>query len=305
MKTDPGTDRIESRPAWASWSLLALGVVAASVSAILVRYAEGADALAISFWRCAFGALLLAPFARSGLRDMKRPAAFTMPVIAGAFLAVHFATWIRSLDLTTVASSVLLVSTTPIFVALIAWFAFKDRLPAVGWTGIVMALGGTALVAGVDLGGTSFAGNLLALAGGAMAAGYVLAGGVARRTLGILEYAAVTYAAAAVLLLVVCLAAGVDLIGYPSATWWAIAGIVVGPQLLGHTVINLVLKDIDATTVSAAIMAEPIIAITLAFALFDEVPSILVYPGGAAILAGIYLVSTTARRPGQIPIDQL
>jgi len=303
MKTDPGTDRIESRPVWASWSLLALGVVAASVSAILVRYAEGAEALAISFWRCVLGALLLAPFARSGLRDMKRPA-FTMPVIAGAFLAVHFATWIRSLELTTVASSVLLVSTTPIFVALIAWFAFKDRLPAVGWTGIVIALGGTAVVAGVDLGGTSFAGNLLALAGGAMAAGYVLAGGVARRTLGILEYAVVTYAAAAVLLLVVCLAAGVDLIGYPSITWWALAGIVVGPQLLGHTVINLVLKDIDATTVSAVIMAEPVFAITLAFVLFDEVPSMLVYPGGAAILAGIYLVSTTARRPGQIPVDQ-
>ncbi len=303
MKTDRGTDRIESRPAWASWSLLALGVVAASVSAILVKYAADADALAISFWRCALGALLLAPFAKSGLRDMKQPA-FTMPVIAGAFLAIHFATWIRSLDLTTVAASVLLVSTTPIFVALIAWFAFKDRLPGVGWTGIVMALGGTALVAGVDLGGSSFAGNLLALAGGAMAAGYVLAGGVARRTLGILEYAVVTYAAAAVLLLVVCLAAGVDLIGYPSTTWWALAGIVVGPQLLGHTVINLVLKDIDATTVSAAIMAEPIIAITLAFVLFDEVPSMLVYPGGAAILAGIYLVSTTGRRPGQIPIDQ-
>lgn len=303
MKTDRRTDRIESRPAWASWSLLALGVVAASVSAILVKYAADADALAISFWRCALGALLLAPFAKSGLRDMKQPA-FTMPVIAGAFLAIHFATWIRSLDLTTVAASVLLVSTTPIFVALIAWFAFKDRLPGVGWTGIVMALGGTALVAGVDLGGSSFAGNLLALAGGAMAAGYVLAGGVARRTLGILEYAVVTYAAAAVLLLVVCLAAGVDLIGYPSTTWWALAGIVVGPQLLGHTVINLVLKDIDATTVSAAIMAEPIIAITLAFVLFDEVPSMLVYPGGAAILAGIYLVSTTGRRPGQIPIDQ-
>lgn len=297
------SDRIESRPVWASWSLLALGVVAASVSAILVKYASGAEALAISFWRCALGALLLAPFARSGLRAMER-SAFILPAVAGAFLAVHFATWIRSLDLTTVASSVLLVSTTPIFVALTAWLVFKDRLPGVGWLGIVLALGGTALVAGVDLGGTSFSGNLLALAGGAMAAGYVLAGGVARRTLWILEYAVVTYAAAAVLLLVVCLAAGVDLTGYPSTTWWALAGIVVGPQLLGHTVINLVLKDIDATTVSAAIMAEPVIAITLALVLFGEVPSMLVYPGGAAILAGIYLVSTTARRPGAMALDQ-
>jgi drug/metabolite transporter (DMT)-like permease len=297
MRTDRRIDRIESRPAWATWSLLALGVVAASVSAILVRYASGADALAISFWRCALGAIVLVPFARSGLRSMER-SAYVVPMVAGAFLAVHFATWIRSIELTTVAVSVLLVSTTPIFVAVVAWLVFHDRLPGVGWLGIFLALAGTALVAGVDLGGSSFVGNLLALAGGAMAAGYVIAGRVARRKLGILEYAVVTYAVAAVLLLIVCLGAGVELVGYPSKTWWALAGIVVGPQLLGHTLINLVLRDIDATSVSVAIMAEPIIAITLAFILFDETPSMLVYPGGAAILAGIYLVTARAgRRP--------
>ena len=297
MRTDRRIDRIESRPAWASWSLLALGVVAASVSAILVRYASGADALAISFWRCALGAIVLAPFARYGLRSMER-SAYAVPMVAGAFLAIHFATWIRSIELTTVAVSVLLVSTTPIFVALIAWLVFHDRLPGSGWLGIFLALGGTALVARVDLGGSSFVGNLLALTGGAMAAGYVIAGRVARRKLGILEYAVVTYALAAVLLLAVCLAVGVELTGYPSKTWWALAGIVVGPQLLGHTIINLVLRDIDATSVSVAIMAEPIMAITLAFFLFDETPSWLVYPGGAAILAGIYLVSVrSGRRP--------
>jgi drug/metabolite transporter (DMT)-like permease len=295
MRTDRRIDRIESRPAWASWSLLALGVVAASVSAILVRYASGADALAISFWRCALGAIVLVPFARSGLRSMER-SAYVIPMVAGAFLAVHFATWIRSVELTTVAVSVLLVSTTPIFVAIIAWLVFHDRLPGVGWLGIFLALAGTALVAGVDIEGSSFVGNLLALAGGAMAAGYVIAGRVARRKLGILEYAVVTYALAAVLLLAVCLAAGVELTGYPSKTWWALAGIVVGPQLLGHTIINLVLRDIDATSVSVAIMAEPIIAITLAFILFDETPSMLVYPGGAAILAGIYLVTARSGR---------
>ena len=88
--------------------------------------------------------------------------------------------------------------------------------------------------------------------------------------------------------------------GYPAATWWAIAGLIVGPQLLGHTVINLVLSDIDATTVSVVIMAEPIVTIALAFLLLNEVPSLLVLPGGAAILAGIYLVSTTTR-PEPVP----
>lgn len=282
------------RPMWASYGLLIGGVAAASVSAILIRYASGAPALAISFWRCLVGAAVLAPFARAGIGRMKG-GGYMLPAVAGAFLAIHFATWISSLSYTTVASSILLVSTTPIFVAMAAWLLSKERLSPLGWSGIFLALAGTALVSGGDLGGSSFFGNMLALIGGATAAGYVMAGAKARRELGILEYAVVTYLAAAVLLLPVCLATGTQLGGYPVATWWAIAGLIVGPQLLGHTVINLVLSDIDPTTVSVVIMAEPIVTIALAFVLLNEVPSLLVLPGGAAILAGIYLVSTTSR----------
>lgn len=275
-----------------SWALLALGVAAASVSAILIRYASDAGALALSFWRCALGAAVLVPFARwRGLgRAQLGPA-----VVAGVFLALHFATWISSVNLTTVALSVLLVSTTPVFAAGAAHVLFGERIGRRGWSGIALALGGTALVAGVDLGGSSLTGNLLALAGGAAAAGYVMAGAAARRALGIVEYAVVAYGVAALLLLPVCLAGGVALGGYGATTWLALAGIIAGPQLLGHTVINLVLKDIDATTVSVTIMAEPVIATALAFVLFDELPGLLIYPGGAAILAGIYLVSTVPK----------
>jgi drug/metabolite transporter (DMT)-like permease len=261
------------------------------VSAILIRYAGGAEPLAISFWRCAAGAIVLLPFARAGLGALE-PGTWRMPVVAGAFLAVHFATWITSLELTTVASSVLLVSTTPIFVALAAWLLLKERVQARGWAGVLLAFAGTVLVAGGDLSGSSLDGNILALVGGATAAGYVLAGRRARQGIGILEYAVIAYASAGVLLLLSCLGGGVELWGYDARTWWAIAGIVIGPQLLGHTMINLVLKDIDVTTVSVSIMAEPVIATALAFLLFDEVPPALLYPGGAAILAGIYLTST-------------
>jgi drug/metabolite transporter (DMT)-like permease len=275
-----------------SWVLLGLGVVAASVSAILIRYADDAPALALSFWRCAVGAVVLAPFARFGRSGR---AGLSAAALAGAFLAVHFATWISSVNLTTVALSVLLVSTTPVFAAGAAHVLFGERIGRRGWVGIAVALGGTALIAGVDLGGSSLVGNLLALAGGAAAAGYVMAGATARQELGIVEYAVVAYGVAALLLLPVCLIGRVELVGYGSTTWLALAGIVVFPQLLGHTVINLVLKDIDATTVSVTIMAEPVIATVLAFVLFDEVPGLLIYPGGAAILAGIYLVSTVPK----------
>lgn len=296
METAGTRPLLAERAAWLPWGLLALGVGAASVSAILVRYADGADPLAMAFWRCVAGAAALLPFATRGLRRGGL-AALPAPAVAGVFLALHFATWMTSVNLTTVAASVLLVSTTPVFVAVAARLIYKDRIPSAAWIGILLSTGGAAAVGGGSLGGSSLDGNLLAVAGAATAGGYVMAGQVARRTQGILEYAVVTYTISGVLLLIVCLARGVDLAGYPAGTWWAIAGMVVGPQLLGHTVINLVLSDLDATTVSVAIMAEPVVATALAWTLFDEVPSWLLYPGGVAILAGIYMVSTARREP--------
>jgi drug/metabolite transporter (DMT)-like permease len=288
------------RPAARDFALLWIGVVSASVSAILIRYADGAEPLAISFWRCAAGAIVLLPFARGGLGAL-RPGAWRMPALAGAFLAMHFASWITSLELTTVASSVLLVSTTPIFAAVGAWLLLDEGVSAGGWAGVLAAFAGTVLVAGGDLSGSSLEGNVLALIGGATAGGYVLTGRRARQHTGILEYAVIAYAISAVLLLVSCVVGGVELLGYDARTWWAIAGLVIGPQLLGHTIINLVLKDIDVTTVSVSIMAEPVIAIVLAFLLFDEIPPVLLYPGGVAILAGIYLTSTSRRQELEVP----
>lgn len=273
---------------------LAGGVIAAALAPILIRYAEDADPLAISFWRCAAGALVLLPFARGGLRRAS-PSAVRLSAAAGFFLALHFGTWITSLELTTVASSTLLVSTTPVFVALVAPVVVGERLTQAGWLGIALTLVGTALIAGLDFAGASLGGNSLALTGGAAAAGYVLAGRIARRELAIVPYAVLTYGAAAVLLAIACAAGGVELLAYDATTWWAIAGLIAGPQLLGHTVINFVLSSIDATTVSVSFMSEPIIATVLAAILFSEIPTPMFYAGGLAILVGIYIVSTNQK----------
>lgn len=289
------------QPTWVSWALLSLGVLSVAGSAIFIRYAEDAEPLAISFWRCALGALALALFAKRGFARMTA-GGWRLPLIAGAFLAVHFATWITSLELTTVANAVLLVATTPIFTALAARYIFKERFRSIIWIGIALTLAGTALIAlsGGEGGGGSRLGDSLALIGAVTVAGYTLAGEISRRQLGIVEYAVITYATAAVLLLAACFIGGVPLFGYGPQTWLAIAAIVVGPQLLGHTVLNYVLRDLDATTVSVAVMAEPPIAIALAFFLFSEAPSALVYPGGLAIIVGIVLVSVYRGRPPEI-----
>lgn len=298
MKTVSPTRKSDA-PTWLAPALLVAGVCVASSAPILIRYADSAEPLAISFWRCAAGALALAPFARKEIVALTREHR-KLTAAAGVFLALHFATWITSLELTAVAPSVLLVSTTPIFVALIAPRIVHERLTRNGWLGIALAFTGIAVIAGIDPGpstfeDSSFGGNALALAGGASGAGYVLAGRMARKELGILPYAVATYGVAAVILGIACLLGSVPLWGYDAGTWWVIAGLVVGPQLLGHTVINFVLSDIDATTVSVAFLGEPIIATVLAAWFFSEVPSPIFYPGGLAILAGIYIVSTNQK----------
>jgi drug/metabolite transporter (DMT)-like permease len=299
---DVVSDPARTRAHWIPWTLLAVGMFVASSSAILVRYAEGAEPLAMSFWRCASGSLLLLPFSLRDLRGVRRREVIVC-AISGFFLAIHFATWIASIGLTTVAAAVLLVSLTPVFVALTAWLLFKDRLPTVGWIGIVVALLGSGIVlAGADASGgeVTILGNMLALIGGVTAGWYLMAGADARRRLGILGYSVITYGIAGLLLLVPIAIDGTRLVGFPRDTWLAIAGMIFGPQLLGHTVINFTLRALDTTSVSVALLVEPIIATFLALVLFDEIPSLLVYPGGLAILVGIFVV-TMVRRPQEIP----
>jgi drug/metabolite transporter (DMT)-like permease len=288
----------ESDKLWVPWAILGIGVLAASVSAILIRYADPDEAsgIAISFWRSAAGSLLLLPFAIPGLKRMESRD-YLLPIVAGVCLAAHFATWITSVNLTSIASSVLLVCTTPIFVAIAARWIFSERLGALGWSGIALALLGSALIAGFDFSGTQMEGNVLALIGAITVSGYSLAGRVSRQKLGILEYACVTYGASAVTLLIIALPAHVQLGGYSSQTWWAIVALIIGPQLLGHTFINFALRAIDATRVSIVVMAEPVVATILAYFLFQETPSWLAYPGGLAILVGIYLVTTVQQQP--------
>jgi drug/metabolite transporter (DMT)-like permease len=279
---------------WIPWAVLAVGLISVSASAVLIRFARDAHPLAIAFWRCAGAVIVLGPFAGRGLRRIDR-GGWGVSLTAGLFLAVHFATWITSLELTTVAASVLLVSTTPIFVGAASWLVFKEKLSSTAWIGILLTFVGAAIIGGGDLSGSSFIGDLLALIGGATAAGYVLAGRSARRKLGNVEYSFITYAVAGAAILGLCLIVGTPLWGYRAPTWAALVAIIIGPQLLGHTLINYVLKQIDATVVSVAIMVEPLIATWLAFVFLDEVPTLLAYPAGLAIIAGIYLVSTTRR----------
>jgi drug/metabolite transporter (DMT)-like permease len=275
-------------------TLLGVAVLAVSTSGPLIRYA-GAPALAIAFWR---NVLALPALALPALRA-RRPDARERRLIAlsGLFLAAHFATWVPSLSYTSVASSVALVATQPVWAALIAR-ARGEHVHREVWIGIGVALVGVLVLSGVDLSISPRAlfGDLLAMVGGALAAAYVSVGSTVRRSVGTSVYTTGCYGVASAVLLLLCLVSGRPLAGYDATTWVALVALVVGPQLLGHTLVNTVLRSITATAVSVAILFEVVGATVLAALWFGETPPLAAVPAGLLIFSGIIVVIRAGRR---------
>jgi drug/metabolite transporter (DMT)-like permease len=287
--------------------LLVVAVVAVSFSAPLVREAA-APALVVAMYRNLFasGVLVPASFVRHRpelLRLRTSTQERRLSVLAGVALAAHFATWVPSLSYTSVASSVVLVATQPIWAAVIAR-ARGERVPVLAWWGIGIAFSGTIVLSGVDLSlsGRALFGDVLALLGGILAAVYVTIGSEARRTMTTTVYTTVCYSVAAVLLLIACVVGGKALFGYDAKTWWIFVAITIGPQLLGHSVVNLVLRTTSATVVSVAILFEIVGATVIAWWWFGETPPVGAYPAALLIAAGVVLVVLSGREPAA-PVD--
>lgn len=275
-------------------ALLGVAVLAVSTSGPLIRYAA-APALAIAMWRNALALPVLAIPAWRARRPSRREA--RLIGLSGVFLAAHFAMWVPSLSYTTVASSVALVATQPVWAALIAR-ARGEHVHRQVWIGIGVALVGVLILSGVDLSISPRAlfGDLLAMAGGALAAAYVSVGSEVRRSVGTAVYTTGSYGVASALLLLACLLSGRPLAGFSTATWLAIAALVVGPQLLGHTLVNTVLRSITATAVSVAILFEVVGATVIAALWFGETPPLAAVPAGLLIFSGIIVVIRAGRR---------
>jgi len=281
------------RPPPGDLLLLGVALTAVSTSGPLIA-ACAAPSLAIAFWRNAMASGVLLPLAvlRSP-RDLRAVASRQgrVALLAGLLLALHFGTWIPSVGLTSVASATALVATQPVWAALLARAA-GERIPAAAWAGIALAVAGAALVTGVDvtLSGRAVLGDLLAIAGGGFAAAYMAAGGTARRALTTTAYTTVCYSVCALLLLGVCLVAGIRLGGYAGHDWLLLALLTLGPQLLGHSVFNRVLRTASPTVVSLSILFEVPGAALLALVWLHQRPSLSVLPGIVLLLAGVAVV---------------
>jgi drug/metabolite transporter (DMT)-like permease len=285
-------------PRPADYAALAIAIAGVSTSGPLMA-GLAAPALAVAFWRNAMAEVVLVPIVLARGGSGRRELGLT--ALAGLVLAGHFATWIPSVRLTTVAASTALVSTIPIWTALIQR-AGGQRVTRRTWVGTALALAGVVVVTGVDVTGSTraVAGDLLALAGGVLAAVYVLLGGRIRRTVDTTTYAATCYAVCAAVMLAVCVTVHLPLTGYSGLTWLGLAALTVAAQLLGHSLVNHVLRRIPVTVVSVAILAEVPGAALLAGVFLGQRPPAATLPGLLLILAG--LVTTVRGRRNAEPV---
>ncbi len=268
--------------------LLGVGVVSVGAAAVLVRLAD-AHPLTTSFSRLALGgAVLLVAVACTG-RPFPRGAELRRALVAGVLLAAHFALWIASLSLTSVAASVVLVCLQPVFVAVLARVFLGERSEAQSLVGVAVSLAGALLIAADASGAHSgLAGDALAIAGAVAIAVYVL---VLRTQRGdVLATSAVVTSTAALVLLPLCLAAGAPLLPSSSAQAGWLLVLALGPQVVGHTALNAALKRLPATLVSGSILGEPVIASGLAFLVLDEKPGARTAAGALVTLVGLVLL---------------
>lgn len=287
-------------------AVLTTGVIAVSFSALLIRWAN-APALSTAAVRLVFAsvpALAMLPLRAQRDRQALGGEGKWWAALSALCLALHFTTWIASLELTSVASSVVFVTTSPLFVAAIVGLR-GERPSSAMWRAIAVCLAGGAVIGATDIGrgGEAIWGDLLALAGAFFAGCYWAIGRRLRVNMAVTTYTGVVYPLTALLLVVFALGARQPLLGFNAKTYALFALMALGPQLLGHCSLNWALGYLSAPFVAIAVLGEPVIATILAALFLHEAPGVLAIAGGCLLLAGVWLGlrAETAAAAGLLP----
>ncbi len=288
--------------------VLVLGIIAVSTASPLIRFAQHeAASLVVAAYRMALSGLILLPLTiprhNAELRRLPRTE-LGLAALSGILLALHFATWILSLEYTSVASSVVLVTTNPLWVALLAPWFLKERLAPAFLVGLLVALAGGTIVAASDscvqaagglacpplaefLQGRAFLGDILALMGALSGAGYILIGRRLRPHVSLTSYIFLVYGMAALVLLGMVAVSGLPFFGFSPDIYVYLLLLALIPQLLGHSSFNWALAHLPASYVSIGLLGEAVGSTILAYFVLGEAPGTLKIFGAALILGGI------------------
>jgi len=293
----------------ASYLLLLVSILAVSTAAILIRLVnDQASALVIAVYRLGLSTVLsgLLYLTASANHRALTKRNFLWMALSGAFLAAHFVAWISSLEFISVSSSVILVTTTPLWVALLSPVLLKEKvhkrfyagMAAAILGGCIIAVGSSCTISAAGLACTeqifggdpqTLKGMFLALLGAWMASGYMLIGRKIRAETDNAQYTLVVYACAALILFFTAIFRGEELSGYTPRVYAIFLAMAIIPQMLGHSILNYALKFLPATMISMALLGEPIGSTILAILFLKEIPSMMEIIGGILILLGILI----------------
>lgn len=312
-----------SSPPISPFLAISIGILAVSTSALFIRYAQTeVNSLVISAYRLTIATLILAPIAlwkyREELLRLSKKE-LKLGILSGVFLALHFATWISSLEYTTVASSVVLVSTTPLWVALFSPITIKEPITRMVVIGMSVAMIGTFIVGlsdvcQINMGltcpsasdffqGQAFFGDLLALIGAWMAAGYVLIGRKLRKKLDLISYIFLVYGIASIILIILVIGTKQQLIGFSNQIYLWLFLLAVLPQLIGHSIFNWALGYLSAGFVSITLLGDPIASVIIAYIFLSEIPGPIKIFGAILILGGIIIASKNKSESYAVKLD--
>lgn len=273
---------------------LVTAIVSISFAATFIRIAA-APAIVIAGYRMLFSTIVLLPFvlsSRSTLSELRglRGGEFALLALSGLFLSLHFMSWIASIFLTGVASSIVLVTTTPLFVALFSILVLKERVHILLWIGFALAAVGAFAIGGGDIfeGGVRWKGDMLAVLGALAAAGYFIVGSRLRKRLSLLAYVFPVYLTATIFIFAVAVSWGTPVTGYRGEMYLYSLLLAVVCQIMGHTLFNWALRHVRATVVTFGILGEPVGASVIAYLVLGETPLPREIAGGLFILAGLF-----------------
>lgn len=296
-------------PAFNPKAALVTGVFAVSTSAIFVKFAEGAPAAIIAFYRLLIAVVIMAPFVLLNYRNEIRSITkrnWIFSIFAGIFLALHFILWFESLNYTSVASSVVFVSIQPLFAFLGTYLLFQERFSYGSIISMLIALFGSVIIGWGDLqfSGSALFGDILAILGAAAITCYFLIGQSARKSLSLMSYTFIVYGVAALTLFIYNVALQHAFIGYTSTQWWMFIALAIIPTFLGHSLFNWSLRWLSTTTVSMAGIFEPIGASILAYFFLNETISWSQFLGGTIVIFGLYLFIVSTSKKTSVTISQ-
>ncbi len=287
---------------------MSVGIVAISFASIFIKFCDDVPSIMIATYRLTISSIILLTIAKGrGIRFTSfNKKQLLIGVLGGFFLSLHFSFWISSLKFTSVASSVVLVTTNPIFVGLFSYLLFREKQPPELILGIILSFSGSVILAigdsglqGLSIQNPSFLlGDVLALVGAIMTSGYLMVGSKLREEMDVLSYISVVYTFSACFLLIASVSWGIPFTGYKASSYLYMALLAVVPQLIGHTAINWSLKHLKTSMVAITILGEPIGASILAYIIFHETIESFQGIGIVLIFLAIIISSRKGRKEG-------